>query len=234
MARMRWSALATACLMFAHGHLAVGQPPTQLSPPADVPPALVKRGQVELAHSRVYMHVGKTGLGYEHAVVGKLASGELHLSAAEKPEQNPGKLVFDLRTFEADTDAARKYIGLGNDPDQHQRSQVTEAMLGPDVLDVDKYPLATFIITRVTKVETVSPRGLPQYEVAGDFRLHGTTRPIQFTVDVEVVKVRTSKVRAKPKRRGPHSGKSRSWKKAIVELAPGETIELFEGAAVEG
>jgi large subunit ribosomal protein L23 len=49
-----------------------------------------------------------------------------------------------------------------------------------------------------------------------------------------VVKVRTSKVRSKPKRRGLHPGRTRSWKKAIVELAPGETIELFEGAAIEG
>ena len=46
--------------------------------------------------------------------------------------------------------------------------------------------------------------------------------------------VRTAKVRAKPKRRGLHRGKTRSWKKAVVQLAPGERIELFEGAAVEG
>ena len=57
---------------------------------------------------------------------------------------------------------------------------------------------------------------------------------VEQAFGVEVVKVRTSKVRAKPKRRGLHAGKSRSWKKAGVELAPGETIELFEGAAVEG
>jgi large subunit ribosomal protein L23 len=46
--------------------------------------------------------------------------------------------------------------------------------------------------------------------------------------------VRSSTVKSKPKRRGVHSGRSRSWKKAIVQLAPGERIELFEGAAVEG
>ncbi|MEX0620246.1 MAG: 50S ribosomal protein L23 [Solirubrobacterales bacterium] len=57
---------------------------------------------------------------------------------------------------------------------------------------------------------------------------------VEQAFGVEVVKVRTSKVRSKPKRRGLHSGRSRSWKKAVVELAPGETIELFEGAAVEG
>ena len=42
--------------------------------------------------------------------------------------------------------------------------------------------------------------------------------------------MRTAKVRPKPKRRGLHQGKTRGWKKAIVQLAPGERIELFEGA----
>jgi large subunit ribosomal protein L23 len=46
--------------------------------------------------------------------------------------------------------------------------------------------------------------------------------------------VRTSRVRAKPKRRGLDSGATRSWKKAVVQVAAGERIELFEGAAVEG
>jgi large subunit ribosomal protein L23 len=40
-------------------------------------------------------------------------------------------------------------------------------------------------------------------------------------------------VRSKPKRRGAYAGKTRGWKKAIVELAPGERIELFEGATTE-
>ena len=40
-------------------------------------------------------------------------------------------------------------------------------------------------------------------------------------------------MRSKPKRRGWTSGRTRNWKKAIVELAPGERIELFEGAAIE-
>ncbi|TFG70450.1 MAG: 50S ribosomal protein L23, partial [Solirubrobacterales bacterium] len=40
-------------------------------------------------------------------------------------------------------------------------------------------------------------------------------------------------VRSKPKRRGVHSGRTRAWKKAVVELSPGDKIELFEGAASE-
>lgn len=57
---------------------------------------------------------------------------------------------------------------------------------------------------------------------------------VEKAFGVEVIKVRTSRVRSKPKRRGMITGKTRSWKKAVVELAPGDTIELFEGAAVEG
>jgi large subunit ribosomal protein L23 len=57
---------------------------------------------------------------------------------------------------------------------------------------------------------------------------------VEEIFDVHVKTVRTARVKSKPKRRGLHSGRSRSWKKAVVQLAPGERIELFEGAAVEG
>jgi large subunit ribosomal protein L23 len=57
---------------------------------------------------------------------------------------------------------------------------------------------------------------------------------VEEIFDVGVAEVRTSRVRAKPKRRGLHSGRTRTWKKAIVQLVPGDRIELFEGAAVEG
>jgi large subunit ribosomal protein L23 len=56
---------------------------------------------------------------------------------------------------------------------------------------------------------------------------------VQEIFDVEVIEVRTSRVRPKPKRRGLDSGRTRGWKKAIVQLAPGDRIELFEGAATE-
>ena len=65
-------------------------------------------------------------------------------------------------------------------------------------------------------------------------RAHKTQirRAVEEIFDVAVVEVRTMKVRSKPKRRGLHQGRTRSWKKAIVQLAPGDRIELFEGAAV--
>jgi large subunit ribosomal protein L23 len=71
------------------------------------------------------------------------------------------------------------------------------------------------------------------------FRVHDRANKTQIAkavegiFDVRVADVRTAKVRAKPKRRGLHRGRTRAWKKAIVRLAPGERIELFEGAATE-
>ncbi|MDX6412102.1 MAG: large subunit ribosomal protein [Gaiellaceae bacterium] len=51
-----------------------------------------------------------------------------------------------------------------------------------------------------------------------------------FGVHVEGVNV--LKVQAKPKRRGQTKGIRPGWKKAIVQLREGETIEIFEGAQV--
>jgi large subunit ribosomal protein L23 len=68
------------------------------------------------------------------------------------------------------------------------------------------------------------------------FRVHPDAHKTQIRVAIEeifnvtVTEVRTMAVRSKPKRRGWTSGRTRSWKKAVVELAPGDRIELFEGA----
>jgi large subunit ribosomal protein L23 len=59
-------------------------------------------------------------------------------------------------------------------------------------------------------------------------------RAVEDAFGVHVAAVRTARVRAKPKRRGLQAGQTRSWRKAVVQLAPGERIELFEGAAAEG
>ena len=36
-------------------------------------------------------------------------------------------------------------------------------------------------------------------------------------------------VKSKPKRRGLIQGRTRSWKKAIVQVRPGDTIPIFQG-----
>jgi large subunit ribosomal protein L23 len=70
------------------------------------------------------------------------------------------------------------------------------------------------------------------------FRVHDRAQKTQIAHAVEevfnvtVASVKTAHVRPKPKRRGLHRGKTRSWKKAVVQLGPGDRIEMFEGAAV--
>ena len=73
-----------------------------------------------------------------------------------------------------------------------------------------------------------------KYTFRVDDRAHKTQirHAVEEIFDVTVADVRTIKVPSKPKRRGLHNGRTRHWKKAIVALAPGDRIELFEGAAV--
>jgi large subunit ribosomal protein L23 len=47
--------------------------------------------------------------------------------------------------------------------------------------------------------------------------------------DVKVLEVRTSKVPSKPKRRGVTAGRTRAWKKAVVQVREGDNIPIFQG-----
>jgi large subunit ribosomal protein L23 len=70
------------------------------------------------------------------------------------------------------------------------------------------------------------------------FRVHPDAHKTQIRKAVEdvfgvrVMEVRTMSVKSKPKRRGYTAGRTRSWKKAIVELHPEDSIELFEGEEI--
>ena len=70
------------------------------------------------------------------------------------------------------------------------------------------------------------------------FRVHDKAHKTQVRqaveqlFDVKVEGVNIVKVQSKPKRRGMSRGTKPGWKKAIVQLREGETIEIFEGAQV--
>lgn len=129
--------------------------------------------------SRVYIHVGKVGLGHEHAVVGLLKSGSLDLAGGR------GELVFDMTSFRADTDDARKYIGLEGTTPAGTQQAVNDNMLGADVLAVRKFPTAEFKVTAIKQLEQKSRRGLPTYQIEGEFTLHGVAKGIRFVADNE-------------------------------------------------
>jgi large subunit ribosomal protein L23 len=67
------------------------------------------------------------------------------------------------------------------------------------------------------------------------FRVHPDAHKTQIRQAVEEVfgvrvrDVRTMSVKSKPKRRGATFGRTREWKKAVVQLHPDDHIELFEG-----
>ncbi len=52
---------------------------------------------------------------------------------------------------------------------------------------------------------------------------------VELAFGVQVVDVRTCIVPGKPRRRGRVIGASKPWKKAVVTLAPGERIDIFQG-----
>ncbi len=138
-------------------------------------------GDLYLKGSRVYTHVFKTGLGHEHAVEGMVKAGSLRLGAS----QGAGQIVFDMSSYCADTDAARKYIGLDGATDAATQQQVNANMLGSAVLDVERFPTAVFKIDSAKRTSQASNRGLPIYQLAGEFTLHGVTRKLTVAADAE-------------------------------------------------
>jgi len=55
---------------------------------------------------------------------------------------------------------------------------------------------------------------------------------VEQLFEVKVERVNVVQVQAKPKRRGLSKGTRPGWKKAIVKLQDGYTIQIFEGAQV--
>ena len=68
------------------------------------------------------------------------------------------------------------------------------------------------------------------FKVQGGARKIEIRQAVEDLFDVTVTDVRTVSVRGKPKRRGLSRGRRPGWKKAIVELRPGDRIDLFESA----
>ena len=70
------------------------------------------------------------------------------------------------------------------------------------------------------------------------FRVHPDAHKTQIRqaveelFEVKVVAVNVSKVQPKPKRRGLIRGTKQGWKKAIVQVAEGDEIQIFQGAQV--
>jgi large subunit ribosomal protein L23 len=89
------------------------------------------------------------------------------------------------------------------------------------------------IIRPVVSEKTYVLSGVNRYTFRVHKEAHKTQirQAVEALFDVHVVDVRTLSVKSKPKRRGSSIGRTRTWKKAIVQVRAGETIPIFHGLA---
>lgn len=140
-----------------------------------------KPGDVNLEFSRVYIFVDKTtNLGHTHGVEGKIKDGFLL-----EDREGDGTLVFDMRSFVADTKNARKVFNIDAEIDSATIKKVNQNMLGAEILDVQKHPEASLTKTTLKKTGKTSTRGTPEYSLDGEFTLHGITKKVSIPCDGE-------------------------------------------------
>ena len=93
-----------------------------------------------------------------------------------------------------------------------------------DPYEVLKRPL-------VTEKSSFQSDHLNRYTFEVD--VHANKRQIKDAVEqvfsVQVVGVNVLNVRGKQRRWGRIVGRTKAWKKAVVTLAPGQSIQFFEG-----
>jgi large subunit ribosomal protein L23 len=82
------------------------------------------------------------------------------------------------------------------------------------------------------KSYAASTRGSYTFKVHPDSHKTQIRQAVEELFDVKVERVNVIHVRAKPKRRGLFRGARPGWKKAVVQLRAGDTIEIFQGAQI--
>ena len=127
------------------------------------------------AHSLITIHVHKSGLfsafGHEHKVTAPIARGKLDTKA------NTIEIVV----------AAKQMKVIDADVSEKERAEVQATMLGPSVLDSDKFPEIRFQSSRVEELGTHGEGSGQQYRVTGRLELHGVSKELSFEVrrDIE-------------------------------------------------
>jgi polyisoprenoid-binding protein YceI len=116
---------------------------------------------IDTQKSTLTIHVGKTGalsgLGHEHEV-----SAPIHSGTADTGSHPAVEIHVDARALRViDKDASEK-----------DRAEVQKTMLGPEVLDSERYQEITF------KSTSAEPVGDGQWTLHGSLTLRGQTKPV--------------------------------------------------------
>ena len=94
-------------------------------------------------------------------------------------------------------------------------------------------PILQRVIVRplVTEKSSAAYQDRAEYtfEVHPDANKHAIRNAVEQLFGVKVTGVWTSNQRGKERRVGKSTGRRSNWKKAIVRLRDGDTIDIFEG-----
>jgi polyisoprenoid-binding protein YceI len=127
--------------------------------------------------SSIRIHVGRSGflkgLGHEHDVAAPVFSGAVDTGAAN--------LVDSRVTATFESKSLQVLPGGDSSSDV---AKVQRTMLGPKVLDTQRYPRITVTSRRITAT-AVGP-GVFDVQLSGDLALHGVVRPIRVPLRVEI------------------------------------------------
>ena len=136
--------------------------------------AFAQAQKIDVQRSSITVHVERSGFfsfaGDNHEVRAPLLSGSLNENKDEN--KNGVELVVD---------AARMQV-LDPKASAETRAKVQQKMLGPEVLDVARFPRIEFRSRRVTLLNgaRAGNPGDAMLRIAGDLTLHGQTHPVEF------------------------------------------------------
>ena len=126
--------------------------------------AIAQQQAIDPAKSVMTIHVGKSGLfsavGHEHEISAAIESGSVNVSAqsVELHVKTGSLRVVDKNVSDKD------------------REKIQSTMLGPEVLDAQRFPEIVF---RSTRAESTGP---VSWKVYGDLALHGESHPVAVAV----------------------------------------------------
>jgi large subunit ribosomal protein L23 len=83
----------------------------------------------------------------------------------------------------------------------------------------------------ITEKSGYQSDNLNRYTFEVDVRAnkHTVKQAVELAFNVDVLAVNVIRVRGKQRRWGRIVGRTKDWKKAIVTVRPGQTIQFFEG-----
>jgi polyisoprenoid-binding protein YceI len=137
---------------------------------------------LDAAESRLSVRLFRKGLfsgfGHEHVIVARGLAGRVVLDP-QNARAAKAEVAVAVSVLEVDAPAERKRAGLEGELEEDDRASVRKTMLGPDQLDVQRFPHI--------RAETEGVEGaLPRLTLRTSIRIKGTQRTVQVPATVLV------------------------------------------------